>query len=71
MNSIAEIFDDSKQLLDGVTRFIDKYIGCSLLRKCSIRKIVDSYTEHKEYEYIDNPITRLIGAPETSKVLPR
>jgi hypothetical protein len=71
MNSIAEIFDDSKQLLDGVTRFIDKYIGCNLLRKCSIRKIVDSYTEHKEYEYIDNPITRLISAPETSKVLPR
>ena len=71
MNSIAEIFDDSKQLLDGVTHFIDKYIGSSLLRRCNIRKIVDSYTEHKEYEYIDNPISRLIGNPETSKVLPK
>ena len=36
MNSIAEIFDNSKQLLDGITTFVDKYIGCDLLRRCGI-----------------------------------
>ena len=41
MNSIAEIFDNSKQLLDGITTFVDKYIGCDLLRRCGIRKIID------------------------------
>ena len=71
MNSIAEIFDNSKQLLDGINGFINKYIGCDLLRRCSIRKIVDSFTEKRDYEYADNPILRLIGDVETSKVLPR
>ena len=71
MNSIAEIFDNSKQLLDGINGFISKYIGCDLLRRCGIRKIVDSFTEKRDYEYVDNPILRLIGDVETSKVLPR
>ena len=71
MNSIAEIFDNSKQLLDGIDGFISKYIGCDLLRRCGIRKIVDSFTEKRDYEYVDNPILRLIGDVETSKVLPR
>ena len=71
MNSIAEIFDNSKQLLDGINGFINKYIGCDLLRRCGIRKIVDSFTEKRDYEYADNPILRLIGNVETSKVLPR
>ena len=70
MNSIAEIFDNSKQLLDGITTFVDKYIGCDLLRRCGIRKIIDSFTECRDYEYIDNPILRLIGDVKTSKVLP-
>ena len=71
MNSIAEIFDNSKQLLDGITTFVDKYIGCDLLRRCGIRKIIDSFTECRDYEYIDNPILRLIGDVKTSKVLPK
>ena len=71
MNSIAEIFDNSKQLLDGITNFVDKYIGCDLLRKCGIRKLIDSFTEHRDYEYIDNPILRLIGDVKTSTVLPK
>ena len=71
MNSIAEIFDNSKQLLDGIDGFISKYMGCDLLRRCGIRKIVDSFTEKRDYEYADNPILRLIGDVETSKVLPR
>ncbi len=49
MKSIAEIFDNSKQLLDSITNFIDKYIGASLLRKCNITKIVDSITESTAY----------------------
>lgn len=31
MKSIAEIFDNSKDLLESITNFIDKYIGTSLL----------------------------------------
>ena len=67
MNSIAEIFDNSKQLLDGIDGFISKYMGCDLLRRCGIRKIVDSFTEKRDYEYVDNPILRLIGDVKTSK----
>ena len=69
MISIAEIFDNSKQLLDSITGFVDKYIGCSLLRKCGIRKIVDDVKKSADYEYCDNPIYRLIGDPNQSKVL--
>lgn len=69
MISIAEIFDNSKQLLDSITGFVDKYIGCSLLRKCGIRKIVDDVKKNADYEYCDNPIYRLIGDPNQSKVL--
>lgn len=71
MNSIADVFDNSKPLLDGITHFFDKYIGCGLLRKCGIRKLVDSFTECRDYEYIDNPILRIIGDVKTSKVLPK
>ena len=34
MNSITEIFENSKHLLDSVDSFVNKYVGCSLLRKC-------------------------------------
>lgn len=69
MISIAEIFDNSKQLLDSISGFVDKYIGCSLLRKCGIQKMVDKVTEDTEPEYCDNPIFRIIGNPKTSKML--
>ncbi len=49
MKSIAEIFDNSKELLDSITNFVDKYIGTSLLRRCNITKIVDSVTENTAY----------------------
>lgn len=71
MKSIAEIFDNSKQLLDSITNFIDKYIGASLLRKCNITKIVDSITESTAYEYADNPLIRLIGTVRESGFLER
>lgn len=69
MKSIAEIFDNSKELLDSISYFIDKYIGSSLLRKCNITKIVDNVTETPVYEYTDNPLSRLIGTAKNSKFL--
>ncbi len=50
MKSIAEIFDNSKELLDSISNFIDKYIGSSLLRKCGITKVIDSVTEKPAFE---------------------
>lgn len=70
MNSIAENFDDSKHIITkGIISFVDKYIGCSLLRKCGITKIVDEMSAGHEMVYHDNPILRLIGQPEASLVL--
>ncbi len=69
MKSIAEIFDNSKELLDSISNFVDKYIGASLLRRCNITKIVDSVTENTAYEYADHPLTRLIGKVQESKFL--
>ena len=69
MNSIAEIFENSKQLLDSVDSFVNKYIGCSLLKKCGIKKIVDSVTENAEFNYADNPIFRLIQSNAGTKIL--
>ena len=69
MKSIAEIFDNSKELLDSISNFIDKYIGSSLLRRCGITKIVGSVTENSIYEYVDNPLSHLIGIAKESKFL--
>ena len=69
MKSITEIFDNSKELLDSISNFIDKYIGSSLLRRCGITKIVDSVTEKSVYEYADHPLSRLIGTAKESKFL--
>ncbi len=70
MNSIAEIFENSKHLLDSsIDNFVNRYIGCSLLRKCGITKIVDNDSENTEFDYVDNPILRLIQSTAGSKVL--
>ena len=69
MYSIANIFDNSKQLLDSIDSFFSRYIGCSLLRRCNITKLVDSITKRTIYGYYDNPILRLIGNIEDSSVL--
>ena len=69
MKSIADIFDNSKELLDSITNFVDKYIGASLLRRCNITKVVDCVTENSTYEYADSPLSRLIGAVKESKFL--
>ena len=69
MNSIAEIFQNSKQLLDSISVFVDKYIGCTLLRKCGITKVVDSISEIETYECCDHPLLRLIGDVKESKFL--
>lgn len=71
MKSITEIFDNSKELLDSISNFMDKYIGSSLLRKCGITKIVDRVTENSIYEYADNPLSHLIGITKESKFLKR
>lgn len=54
MKSIANIFDNGKELFDSITNFVDKYIGASLLRRCNITKTVDGITENTAYEYVDN-----------------
>ena len=41
MKSIAEIFDNSNQMIDSIHNFFYRYIGNDLLRKCRISKIVD------------------------------
>lgn len=69
MNSIAEIFDNSKHLLDSISNFADKYIGCTLLRKCNITKLIDEVHADNGLTYCDNPILRLIGNPEKPSVL--
>jgi len=69
MTSIAEIFDNSKELLDSISSFIDKYIGSSVLRKCGITKIADRVTENTVYEYADSPLSRLIGNVKESNSL--
>ena len=61
MNSIAEIFDNSKQLLDSIENFFDKYIGRPLLRKCGVIKMVDDIFVNSGMTYFDNPISRLLG----------
>lgn len=69
MNSIAEIFDNSKQLLDSIDNFFDKYIGRHLLRRCGISKMVDDIFVSSEMTYFDNPISRLLGDLKQSPVL--
>ena len=55
MNSMAEIFENSKHLLDSVDNFVNKYIGCSLLRKCGITKIVKT-EETTDFQAMDGII---------------
>ena len=69
MNRIADIFQNSKPLLDGIVSFVDKYIGSELLRKCHITKIVDEIKEDGSMTYCDNPILRLLGSAEGPKIL--
>ena len=69
MNSIAEIFDNSKQLLDSIENFFDKYIGRPLLRKCGVIKMVDDIFVNSGMTYFDNPISRLLGDLKQSPVL--
>lgn len=68
MKSIAEIFENSNHLLESIGNFVDKYIGCSLLRRCHITKIVDEVVDNP-LQYGDNPIFRLIGMTAPSPVL--
>ncbi len=68
MKSIAEIFENSNHLLKSIGNFVDQYIGCSLLRRCNITKIVDDVVENP-LQYGDNSIFRLIGIAEPSPVL--
>ena len=60
MNSIAEFFANSNCILNGISKFFDKYIGSKLLRKCGIKKIVDQLSVDTEPEYADNPILHLV-----------
>ena len=69
MNSISEIYNNDKHLSDSIEFFFKKYIGCSLLHKCNITKIVDTVCQVADFEYCDNPILRLIGDIKDSPVL--
>ena len=69
MKSITEIFNNDNQLLESIQGFVNKFIGSTLLRKCRITKLVDDITECEDYEYFDNPITRLLGDVKESGVL--
>lgn len=69
MNSIAEIFNYDKHLSDSIEAFFKKYIGCSLLSKCNVTKIVDEVNEAADFDYCDNPILRIIGDIKNSPVL--
>ena len=69
MNRIAEIYQNSKPILDNIVSFVDSHIGNNLLRKCHITKIVDEVQEDGGLTYHDNPILRLLGDVEESAVL--
>ena len=69
MISITEIFNNSKDLLDNISGFVDRYIGAELLRECHITKIVDVVQERGVYDYCDNPLLRLIGDIKESRFL--
>ncbi len=69
MNSIAEIFSNNNQLLESIHHFFDNYIGCSLLRRCGITKLVDDVKTNDTMQYFDNPILRLTGDVDSSKVI--
>lgn len=69
MNSISEIFNNSKELLDNISGFVDRYIGTELLRRCHITKVVDNVQERGVYDYCDNPLIRLIGNIKESRFL--
>jgi hypothetical protein len=69
MKSITEIFNNSNDLLDSISIFVEKYIGAELLRKCNITKIVDNVQERSTYDYCNNPILRLIGDIKESRFL--
>ncbi len=69
MNSIAEIFSNNNQLLKSIHHFFDNYIGCPLLRRCGITKLVDDVKTNDTMQYCDNPILRLVGDAGSSKVI--
>ena len=70
MESIAQILNNGKAVLDGVTKFVHKRIGSKLMHKCHIEKIDAKVTSCKSYEYADTPLSRLIGPDvEASKYL--
>ena len=69
MNSISEIFNNDNHISDRIETFFKKYIGCSLLQKCNITKMVDVVYKVTDFDYCDNPILRLIGDVKDSSVL--
>lgn len=69
MNSIADFLTENKLILDAINKFVAKYIGPTLLRKCGIRKLVDTVTPNDEYTYPDSPLSRLIGDVKQSAFL--
>ena len=69
MNSISEIFNNDNHISDRIETFFKKYIGCSLLQKCNITKMVDVVYKVTDFDYCDNPILRLIGDVKDSPVL--
>ena len=70
MKSVSEIFNDCNEILDGIHNFVDRYIGCKLLRKCNITKLVDRVENREVCSYHDNPIFNMLGIDVTvSKII--
>ena len=69
MNSISEIFNNDNHISEIIETFLKKYIGCSLLQKRNITKMVDVVNKAADFDYCDNPILMLIGDVKNSPVL--
>lgn len=67
MNRITEIFKNCNQIKEQTEIFFRRYIGCELLRKCRITKI-DERARNGDIQSC-NPVSRLIGDAEDSKLL--
>ena len=67
MQSISEIMNNSKPILENIELFFKKYIGTALLQRCGITKVVDEIVEGNVEKYHDNPILRLFGGEEAAK----
>ena len=68
VNNITQNLLENNDISEQIERFVERFIGCSLLRKCGITKMTDYTVEEQALTYCDNPILRIVGNPATSKI---